>query len=461
MTTRMTAWRTDVLYVLLGAWVFLGLPVLIYVLAGSWWPTSLTVVHFAVATAYLVTAVGMLMESAVALPRRKAPMSHHDVLPRVPLVTVIVSAYLPNERDLIAETVLHLNTELRVPTHRLQIILAYNTLEDLPVERALESLAGLSTSFTALRVAGSRSKAENINAALALAEGEMTVLLDADHLPEPDAIESAYRWLLQGYDIVQGRCVIRNQRDNLFTRYLAIEFEHMYSVAHTGRSLALDTAIFGGTNGYWRTSALKRIGMDPQMLTEDIDSSIRAMLAGYRLVHDRSIISSELAPTRFRPWWNQRMRWAQGWLQVTLRHQLSIWRSPKLSLRNKLYWTYLLSWRELFPFLSLQVFALLAATSLLGRSIDWLGHPYLLATAVLTLLAGPAASFSTHHAALWRTKESLHGWFVIFALTTLPYVLLKNTVAMIAMLRELFGERTWRVTTRWHPAPNPTPRRRA
>ncbi len=449
------------LYVLIAYGAAFGLPVLAYLLAGSWWPASLTVVHFTVATAYLVTAVMMLFETAVALPRRKATLSHEDVLPRVPLVTVIVSAYLPNERDLIAETILHLSTGLRVPSHRLQIILAYNTPEDLPVERELESFAGLSVSFTALRVAGSRSKAENVNAALALAEGEMTVLLDADHLPEPDAIESAYRWLLQGYDVVQGRCVVRNQRETLFTRYLTIEFEHMYNVAHTGRSQAFDTAIFGGTNGYWRTSVLKRIGMDAHMLTEDIDSSIRAMLGGYRLVHDRSIISSELATPRLRPWWNQRLRWAQGWLQVTLRHQSAIWRSPTLSVPTKLYWTYLLSWREIFPFLSLQVFSLLVASSLLGRSIDWLGHPYLIATAVVTLLAGPAASYATYRAALWRTKEALRGWFVIFALTTLPYVMLKNTVAMVAMMRELLGERTWRVTTRWQPVRNPTSRHSA
>ncbi len=457
--TRLSGWRGDVLFVLLAYGAFFVLPVLVYLLAGSWWPTSLSIVHFAVASAYLVTACMMLFEAAVALPRRQAPLSHRDVLPRVPLVTVIVSAYLPNERDLIADAVLHLNSDLRIPSHRLQIILAYNTPEDLPVERALESFAGLSASFTALRVPGSRSKAENINAALPMARGEMTVLLDADHLPEPDTIESAYRWLLQGYDIVQGRCVIRNQRENLLTRYVAIEFEHMYNVAHTGRSLAFDTAIFGGTNGYWRTSALKRIGMDPHMLTEDIDSSIRATLAGYRLVHDRSIISSELAPTHFRPWWNQRMRWAQGWLQVTLRHQPAIWRSSMLSLRDKMYWTYLLSWRELFSFLSLQIFALLVAISLLGRSIDWLGHPYLVGTTIVTLAAGPAASFAAARVALWRTKRDLRGWFVIFALTTLPYVLLKNTVAMVAVMRELFGERTWRVTTRSQAVPGPAPER--
>jgi cellulose synthase/poly-beta-1,6-N-acetylglucosamine synthase-like glycosyltransferase len=428
--------------------LFLGAPTVGYILIGARVPAALRIVHYAVATAYAVTALMMLFETRVALPRRLAPISHEAVRDDVPLVSIIVSAYLPNEQELIAETILHLATEMRVPSHRLQIILAYNALEQLPVEQVLESFRNINASFTPLRVEGSRSKAENIVAALELVRGEMTVLLDADHRPLPDAIERAYRWLLRGYDVVQGRCVIRNQRENLFTRYLTVEFEHMYSVAHSGRSLAVDTAIFGGTNGYWRTSVLKAIAMDPAMLTEDIDSSVRALLAGYRVVHDRSVVSSELATTSLQSWWNQRLRWAQGWFQVTLRHQAAIWRARHLGFRTKAYWTYLLSWREMFPFLSLQVFALLAASWALRRPIAWLGDPYLVATAILTLLAGPVASVATYRVALWRTKESLRLWFVIYAVTNLLYVTLKNSVAMAATIREIAGERAWIVTRR-------------
>jgi cellulose synthase/poly-beta-1,6-N-acetylglucosamine synthase-like glycosyltransferase len=276
----------------------------------------------------------------------------------------------------------------------------------------------------------------------------MTVLLDADHHPLPDAFERAYRWLRLGYDVVQGRCVIRRQESTPLTRYVAVEFEHVYGISHTGRSLGIDTAIFGGTNGYWRTSVLKEIAMDPYMLTEDIDSSVRAMLAGYRIVHDRSIISSELATPDFRRWWFQRMRWAQGWFQVTLRHQRAVWQSPHMSLRAKLYWTYLLSWREFAPFLSLQIFALLMAYAGLGRTFDWIGAPYLVATAIISLLAGPLSSLATFRVALWRTKTRLRPWFYVYAISNLAYVTLKNTVAMVAVLREFIGARAWVVTSR-------------
>lgn len=449
-----SALRGPVAQVVLAYLIFLGVPILAFALIGRNAPWVLTADHYVVATAYTLTALAMLAETMKALPRRRAPIAAPEVREQVPYVSVIVSAYLPNEQDLIVETIMHLATEMNLPSHRMQIILAYNTPDDLPVERSLAAVNRISATFTPLRVLGSRSKADNIIAALPLCEGEMTVLLDADHHPLPDAFERAYRWLLRGYDVVQGRCVVRNQQVNAHTRYVSVEFEQMYAVAHSGRSLATDSAIFAGTNGYWRTSVLKEIGMDASMLTEDIDSSVRGMLAGYRFVHDRSIISSEMATANWRTWWHQRMRWAQGWFQVTLRHQVAIWRSPKLSLGRKLYWTYLLSWREMFPLLSLQVFALLGASLILGRPVPWFANTYFLGTAAITLAVGPITAACTYAVALWRTKRDLRRWFVVYAVTALVYTTMKNSVAMVAMIRELVGVRTWVVTSRKDSAAN-------
>ena len=442
--------RHPIIHATIAYTAFLGVPLAVYWWIGRAWPASLEILHYAVATAYAVTAVVMLIEVRAALGRRSAPVPMVATAD-LPMVSVIVSAYLPNEQDLIRETILHLTTEMEIPSYKLQIILAYNTPDDLSVENVLSSFGRINASFTPLRVYGSTSKAENILAALPLCEGEMTVLLDADHHPLPDAFRRAYRWLQLGYDVVQGRCVVRNQTDNMLTRLVSVEFEHMYGVAHAGRSLVADTAIFGGTNGYWRTSVLREIGMDASMLTEDIDSSIRTILVGHKVVHDRSVISSEIATRTLRSWWNQRVRWSQGWFQVTLRHQMSILRTKHLRPATKLYWTYLLSWRELFPFLSLQIFALLGASALLGRPFRWFGNPYFLATAVLTLAAGPITSIACYRIALYRTKDRLRAWFVLYAVTNLIYTTMKNTVAMVAMVRETLGQRAWVVTTRTDP----------
>jgi cellulose synthase/poly-beta-1,6-N-acetylglucosamine synthase-like glycosyltransferase len=439
--------RHDGTYVLVAYLLFLGVPALAYVLLGAVAPWTMTAAHYAVAGAYAFTAAVMLLELRFALRRKRCPADPQVALEELPLVSVIVSAYLPNEQHLIVETLQHLTTKLNAPTHKLQIILAYNTDRDLPVERELRTLQGLNASFTALRVPGSSSKAHNINAALELVEGEMTLLLDADHHPAPDAIERAWRWLALGYDVVQGRCTVRNADESTFARYVAVEFEQIYGVSHTGRSHLLDTAVFGGTNGYWRTSLLKRLRVDEQMLTEDIDVSMRALLSGARLVHDRTIVSTEIGTAMFRSWWSQRMRWAQGWFQVTLRHQGAVWASG-LPGPVRAYWTYLLLWRELFPLLSLQVLALLAADLATGHTIAWLGDPFLLGTTALTFASGAAGGLTTWRLALPELRRRLGPWFLVHALTASAYTTLKNTVCMAAMARELAGRRVWVVTRR-------------
>ncbi|HEX4345360.1 MAG TPA: cellulose biosynthesis cyclic di-GMP-binding regulatory protein BcsB [Solirubrobacteraceae bacterium] len=441
--------------------VAIVIPAVAYTLIDGLIPGSLPMLQYVVASAYALTAMMTLLEARAALGShdepRTADIDDLDQLAELPTLTAIVSAYLPNEQELVADTIVHLATELRVAPGSLQIILAYNTPQDMPdVEGVLRSLAELNVAFLPLRVPHSRSKSENVNAAMGLIRGEVTVLLDADHRPARDAAARALRWFASGYDIVQGRCVIRDSDTNWLSRIVAVEFEQIYAVSHSGRSLAFDTAMFCGTNGWWRTSVLRRIGMDDQMLTEDIDSSVRALLAGYRTVHDRSIVSTELAPPSPKAWWGQRMRWAQGWFQVTLRHQAAIVRSPRLSSELKLYWTYLLGWRELFPVLSLQIFALLLANVLLHRRFAWFYDPYLIITTVLTVVAGPLAAVMTYRVALEDQRRELRRWFFIYAAGSLIYTTVKNTVAMVATVRELVGQRGWIVTSR-----KPTSRRAA
>jgi hypothetical protein len=271
-------------WLLTGATLIFGivLPALAYALIDSVLPGSIPNLQYVVACAYGLTAMMTLLEARAALGTRDQPETAHlESLPELaelPTLTAIVSAYLPNEQELVVETIVHLATELRVAPGRLQIILAYNTPDDMPdVECVLGSLAALNVAFTPLRVPESRSKAENINAAMELVRGEVT-----DHRPARDAAVRALRWFGAGYDIVQGRCVIREHAGSWLARIVAVEFEQIYAVAHAGRSLAFDTAMFGGTNGWWRTSVLRQIGMNDQMLTEDIDSSVRALLAGHR-----------------------------------------------------------------------------------------------------------------------------------------------------------------------------------
>lgn len=60
--------------------------------------------------------------------------------------------------------------------------------------------------------------------------------------------------------------------------------------------------------------------MHGEMLTEDIDSALRAVKKNVKAVHEINCVSYELAPSEFQGFWKQRLRWAQGWAQASLVH---------------------------------------------------------------------------------------------------------------------------------------------
>jgi cellulose synthase/poly-beta-1,6-N-acetylglucosamine synthase-like glycosyltransferase len=428
--------------------VFFAAPTAALVALAGPMPYVLDLTMYLVATAYIVTAALMLLEVRSGLDRRAPDPAIDTGEARKRLVTLLVAAYLPNERDVILDTVQHLTTQLDHPSYRTEVILAYNTPEAMPeLEAQLRELSAFNASFTAVRIEGSTSKAQNIVGGLEHARGEVTAVLDADHHLHHDAISRALRWFDLNYDVVQGRCVVRNRRENRLTRLVTCEFEHIYAVMHAGRSQLFDAALFGGSNGFWRTDLLKRIGMDHTMLTEDIDSTLRATLAGARFVHDRSILSSELAPTTAKAWWNQRLRWAQGWLQVTLRHQRAVLASDVLTSTQKWCWTYLMSWREVFPVIASLAPAVIVASVVRGHGMHP-GDPYLLLASIVTLASGLVSAYAAWRLATPATREEMGRAFFVYALATLPYTMLKNLVAMWGMVRESVGIRTWVVTTR-------------
>ncbi len=190
--------------------------------------------------------------------------------------------------------------------------------------------------------------------------------------------------------------------------------------------------------------------MHGSMLTEDIDSTMRALHAGARIAMDRTLISRELAPTTLRPLWNQRSRWAQGWLQVSLKHLWDGLRSPAFSRRQKAGLVVLLGWREVQPWLTLQILPVLmhAAWRAGGADqLDWAVPMCLLATALTLSASLVQAAFAWRLAVPEMSRRK--GWFWRYlVVTTVFYTHFKNLVARQSHLKEALGDRKWRVTPR-------------
>ena len=395
--------------------------------------------------ALLVTALLIWIEGVLALFFIDAPKSPGAPYPPA---TAIIAAYLPNEAATIVESVeAFLRVDYPAP---LQVILAYNTPRDLPVEEVLRELAQHDARLQLLRVENSISKAQNINAALAEVQGEFVAIFDADHHPDPGSFTRAWHWLSNGYDVVQGHCVIRNGEQSLITRLVAVEFEVIYALSHPGRAVLHGFAIFGGTNGFWKTDLLYDTRMRGFMMTEDIDSSMRAVIAGYKIASDPLLISRELAPLTLTALWNQRMRWAQGWFQVSLHHFWDGFRSPHLSLRQKLGLLHLLAWREVYPWLSIQVVPIIAFWALRHQGlqgVDWL-VPFFLLSSLFTLTTGPAQAAMVLSIAVSEIRRR-KWWFAFYMVVSfLFYANFKNLIASMAQIKHLMRERNWQITPR-------------
>ncbi|MEL7245166.1 MAG: glycosyltransferase family 2 protein, partial [Cyanobacteria bacterium J06573_2] len=297
--------RFDFSKVILLALLVVFLPLLIYSSL-----TILTGVKILFSILYSVTCTVILFEVVCALFIKQPSLQElnekqedfsvkHHVHNKYRLpekISVIIAAYLPNEKDIIIETLQHFLFHLKYPCEY-EIILAYNTPQRLEVETQLEIMTQHFSNLRVIKVEGSKSKAENLNAAINVACGEMIALFDADHRPTlEDSFARAWHWIANGYDVVQGRCTIRNYKDTIISSLVAVEFEIIYGLCHEARSILTNTAIFGGSNAYWDAETLKQVKFSNTQLTEDIDATLRMLTHGYKLIHDRTIIATEEAP---------------------------------------------------------------------------------------------------------------------------------------------------------------------
>jgi cellulose synthase/poly-beta-1,6-N-acetylglucosamine synthase-like glycosyltransferase len=169
---------------------------------------------------------------------------------QLPLLDLIIVAYLPNERDIITDRINYLCTQIVYPVDRIRINCVYNTPVDIdPLETELLELRDNYAQLKIHKVPGSKSKADNLNYFLELDTGaDIIAVFDADHYPHPHNCRwAAERFLAESeVGIVQGRCIVYNSHDSWLTRLIAIEFDKIYAVSHPGRAIMMDFGLFCG-----------------------------------------------------------------------------------------------------------------------------------------------------------------------------------------------------------------------
>jgi len=273
-------------------------------------------------------------------------------------VSIIVCAYLPNEKDILLDTMTYILHKLDNAHRRISFCVCYNTPEPItPIETKILEFHTRTVNQRQVYVVKnehSKSKAENINCALDClsmnnALHEYVYILDADHRPDPDCLRLLLQKIESAPDIdcVHGATYIRNTEYSTLAKYIHAEFWCFYNVILYILKGFSGTVFFGGSNGIWKTNSIGYF--DPDAQTEDIEMSIRALFNNATIDFEPQARSGELAPFNMEAFITQRTRWAMGWNEVTFRYFSELWTCPVTSLNRRLGLFFLLPFRFVLP----------------------------------------------------------------------------------------------------------------
>ncbi len=179
------------------------------------------------------------------------------------------------------------------------------------------------------------------------ATSELFAIFDADFVAPPDFLARSIHYFADpDVAVVQGRWSFLNRNDSLLTRIQAARTDAHQMFEQTARHRTGRMAVFHGTAGVWRASALAAAGgWECSTEVEDVELSIRTFSLGGRVVYlDHLRVPSEL-PVSMRAYLAQQMRWKRGWTRIARVYSGTILRAraplaDRLDLLQRLHQTW-------------------------------------------------------------------------------------------------------------------------
>jgi cellulose synthase (UDP-forming) len=174
----------------------------------------------------------------------------------------------------------------------------------------------------------SHAKAGNINHALTRTDGELVLVLDADHVPLPDALDT-----LVGYFDDSQVALVQSPHD--FSNHDSVQHydlgRHEQSVFFSAICPGKDrhnAAFWCGSGALIRRAALLEVGgVATETIAEDFHTTIKLHCAGWRTHYDERVLVQGRAPHDLAAYLLQRDRWARG--------NLAVFTTPESPLRGR------------------------------------------------------------------------------------------------------------------------------
>lgn len=266
--------------------------------------------------------------------RASVPMAHFEQLPKV---TVQLPIY--NE-VYVVERLLRSVSELDYPRELLEIQVLDDSTDDTREMTAACTRRLRERGFNVQHIHRTDRvgfKAGALEGGQACAQGDFVCILDADFVPPPDLLKKTIDFFTDPrVGMIQTRWGHLNRRYSLLTRVQAMFLDGHLVLEQTARSRSGRFFNFNGTAGLWRRSCIEEAGgWQHDTLTEDLDLSYRAQLAGWKFIFLPDVVTPAELPVDMNGFKSQQHRWTKGSIQTCKKLLPTIWRSD-LSLTIKL-----------------------------------------------------------------------------------------------------------------------------
>ena len=256
----------------------------------------------------------------------------------LPKVTVQLPIF--NERYVI-ERLLDSVANLNYPKEKLEIQILDDSTDDtsLLIRKMISRFTGINFKYIH-RKNRAGFKAGALKEGLAISEGELIAIFDADFVPDPEfLLKSVVYFCDPKVGMLQTRWTHINENYSLLTRLQAFALDTHFLVEQMGRSEQKVFINFNGTGGIWRKSCIYDAGnWQDDTITEDLDLSYRAQKKGWKFLYRPEILSPSELPPIMSAIKSQQFRWTKGGAECAVKHLGSVLNSS-LSLRTKLHAT--------------------------------------------------------------------------------------------------------------------------
>lgn len=268
------------------------------------------------------------------------PVAHGD-LPRVTIQLPIYNEYY------VAGRVIESVSRLQYPKELLTVQILDDSTDDT---RRIAKLAGRRLRGRGYgvqylhRERRDGFKAGALQAGLERTQDDLVAIFDADFIIPPEFLTRVVPHFQDPrVGMVQSRWGYINRGYSLLTRVQAILLDGHFMLEHTARYFSGRFFNFNGTAGVFRRRAIIDAGgWDGGTLTEDLDLSYRAQIAGWKFIFLPDLVCDSELPVDIHGFKTQQHRWTKGSIQVGKKLVPAIWRAD-LPIRVKLEATFHLS----------------------------------------------------------------------------------------------------------------------